>query len=257
MEIKSMTQHQKEPRAYPTAPRNVFGTLTVCCAALLVAAGLCMAIAYPGLADSPFYLSEAGSRQEGYARSAENSARYQKALRAGAAEDFRSAVRLLREAVAADPSDFEAWAELGVILLRQGKRADAEKACMQAFALQPSSVQVLLALGQIQLARKKNDAAMETLRRAVTEHPQHPQAHYFLGEAFLQSKMGSRAALHMNEALKLDPMGMAEAHLRLASLYRAAGRNDQAAAEYEKYLAKKPDYSERQKLLKFIRSNKK
>jgi lipopolysaccharide biosynthesis regulator YciM len=50
---------------------------------------------------------------------------------------------------------------------------------------------------------------------------------------------------------------MAEAHLRLASLYRAAGRNDQAAAEYEKYLAKKPDYSERQKLLKFIRSNKK
>ena len=38
---------------------------------------------------------------------------------------------------------------------------------------------------------------------------------------------------------------MADAHLRLAMLYNGAGMKDKAAAEYEQFLKKKPNYPER------------
>ena len=41
------------------------------------------------------------------------------------------------------------------------------------------------------------------------------------------------------------------------ALYNAAGYRDRAAAEYEQFLAKKPDYPEKEKLQKYIRENKK
>jgi Tfp pilus assembly protein PilF len=60
----------------------------------------------------------------------------------------------------------------------------------------------------------------------------------------------------LNEALRLDPVGMADAHLRLASLYNAAGYKDRAAHEYEQFLQKKPDYPDRKKLQEYIDANK-
>ena len=60
----------------------------------------------------------------------------------------------------------------------------------------------------------------------------------------------------MNEALKLDPIGMADAHLRLGALYNVAGYKDRAVAEYEQFLQKKPDYPEKQKLMDYIQANK-
>ena len=78
-----------------------------------------------------------------------------------------------------------------------------------------------------------------------------------LGEAYLQMKKGSKAVGYLNEALKLDPIGMAEAHLRLAALYNGAGMKDKAAAEYELFLKKRPDFADRKKLEQYIAANKK
>jgi len=70
-------------------------------------------------------------------------------------------------------------------------------------------------------------------------------------------KKGSVAVNYLNEALKLDPIGMADAHLRLATLYNAVGWKDKAAAEYEQFLKKKPDFADRKKLEQYIAANKK
>ena len=59
------------------------------------------------------------------------------------------------------------------------------------------------------------------------------------------------------EALKLDPVGKAEAHLRLAALYNGAGLKDKAAIEYVEFLKKKPDYPDKKKLEQYIAQNKK
>lgn len=61
----------------------------------------------------------------------------------------------------------------------------------------------------------------------------------------------------MNEAINLDPVGMADAHLRLGALYNAVGMKDKAAAEYEEFLKKRPDDPEKEKLRAYIVANKK
>ena len=50
-------------------------------------------------------------------------------------------------------------------------------------------------------------------------------------------------------------LGKSEAHLRLAWLYNAAGMKDKAAIEYEEFLKKKPDYSDRKRLEDYISTN--
>jgi tetratricopeptide (TPR) repeat protein len=206
----------------------------------------------PGAAKLP-----AAQTFERYARGRENSGDFEKAQQAGAAKDYPSAVGLLRKIVTADPGDFEAWTELGTLLFKQGNLADAGKAFNQALQLRPSYPLALLNLGKLQLAQKSNDAAVETLNRLVEAQPQIAEAQFCLGEAYLQAKKGTKAVVHLNEAIKLDPLGMADAHLRLAALYNGAGYKDRAAAEYEQFLAKRPDSPDKEKLQKYILENKK
>ena len=107
------------------------------------------------------------------------------------------------------------------------------------------------------MGEKKYDGAIEVLTQAVQAEPQSSDANYFLGESYLQIKKGSKAVTYFEEALRLDPVGKAEAHLRLGALYKGAGMKAKAVAEYERFLAKKPDYPDRKQLEQYISENKK
>jgi cytochrome c-type biogenesis protein CcmH/NrfG len=167
------------------------------------------------------------------------------------------AVGFLRQIVEADPKDFEAWTELGTVLLSQNRIEDAEKAYLGALAERPDYMLALINLGKLRLIQKQFEKAVETLDQAVKTQPQSATANYYLGEAYLQIKKGSKAVIYLREALNLDPVGKAEAHLRLAALYNAAGLKDKAAMEYEDFLKKKPDYPAKKKLEEYITQNKK
>jgi len=93
---------------------------------------------------------------------------------------------------------------------------------------------------------------------AVTEaRPDSADAHFLLGKTYLNLKQGSKAVPHLNEALRLDPQGKADAHLLLAALYDAAGLKDRAASEYEQFLLKRRNYVDRKKLERYISEHKK
>jgi cytochrome c-type biogenesis protein CcmH/NrfG len=167
------------------------------------------------------------------------------------------AISLLRQIVESDPRDFPAWEELGTAYFIQKDFAEAEKAYAEALKAHPDYAPVLISLGRLRIAQKNFNGAIEVLTQAVKVQPDSSQANYFLGEAYLQVKLGSKAVPYLEAALKLDPIGMADAHLRLATLYNAVGWKDKAAAEYEQFLKKKPDYAERKKLEQYITDNKK
>lgn len=167
------------------------------------------------------------------------------------------AVSYLRQIVNTDHKDYEAWTELGTALLSQNKTDEAEKAYLSALAERPDYVLALVNLGKLRLIQKQYEKAVESLDQAVKVQPQSATANYYLGEAYLQIKKGSKALVYLREALSLDPVGKAEAHLRLAALYNAAGLKDKAAAEYEDFLKKKPDYPAKKKLEEYITENKK
>jgi len=194
---------------------------------------------------------------EVYARGAENSDIWKRAEEATQREEHDQAIQLLNQIVDDDPKDYEAWAELGTVQFRKGRHGDAEKAYERSLQERPSYFLALLNLGKLYVARKKYQDAVDALSSAVEIYSQSADGHYLLGEAYLQVKKGSKAVDHFTEALRLDPKGKADAHLRLAALYNAARMKDRAAAEYRQYLDKNPNHPEKGKLEKYIRENKK
>lgn len=206
---------------------------------------------------TPNKSSDTVAVEDVYTRTPANQALFTKAQEAIKKKDYEPAIEWLKQILASDPHDHLAWTELGTVHFRREKYNDAEKAYQQALVEKPTYALALINLGKLRLVKKEFDQAVEMLARAVQAQPTSADANYFLGEAYLQVKLGSKAVVYLNEALRLDPIGKAEAHLRMAALYKAAGLKDLAVAEYEKFLAKKPDYPEKDKLQQFIRDNKK
>jgi Tfp pilus assembly protein PilF len=182
---------------------------------------------------------------------------FENADRALLSKNYDEALRLLKRVVEIDPKDFQAWTQLGTVYLGQKQFDEADSAYLKAIEVRPSFFLALLNLGRLRLMTKNYETAIVALTLAIEQRKDSADANFYLGEAYLQVKKGTLGAKHLSEALRLDPVGQADAHLRLATLYNAAGMKDKAALEYEAFLKKKPDYPERKKLEKYIADNKK
>ena len=194
---------------------------------------------------------------DAYQRSAANQGLYDKSLEAARKNDADESIALLQQIVQSDSRDFVAWTDLGTAQFKKGRTDEAEKAYTKALEARPSFIVALMNLGKLKMTQKNFDSAIEIFTRAVNEQPQSADANHLLGECYLQVKKGSKAVGYLNKAIELDPMGKAEIHLRLATLYDGANLKDRAALEYEKFLSKKPDYPDRKKLEEYIAANKK
>ena len=189
-----------------------------------------------------------------YERPASNRELFHKAEEAVEKKKFDNAVDLLKQIVATDDKDFQAWTALGSIYFAQEKKDDAETAYLKAIEVHPTSARAQLNLGRLRSSEKKFEEAVEPLTKAIELEPTSGDANYLLGECYLQLKKGSKAVPFLNEAAK---NGRPDAHLRLGWLYNAAGMKDKAAIEYEEYLKKNPNYPDRNKLKEYIATNKK
>jgi len=208
-----------------------------------------------------------------HTRTPANNVLFNKAEEALKRKDRVQALLLLRQLVEADPKDFEAWTEIGTIHFIEKNNAEAEKAYVRALAELPSFGLALLNLGKLRMAQNNFPGAISVLTRAVKAQPSSADANQFLGEAYLyvvlneirkksdtieyMNEAARKAVEYLSEAIRLDPTGKAEIHLRLADIYNALDLKAQAVAECEKFLAKKPDYPSRKKLEQFISENKK
>ena len=196
------------------------------------------------------------SAEDAYQRSPENQKRFDRAQQATDKKKFVEAITFLKQILSDDPKDFQAWTELGTVHLVREDADEAAKAYRQAVEVRPRFFLALMNLGRLLLLQKDYEGAVIVFTRAVEVKATSPEANYYLGEAYLQVKKGSKAVIYLNEALKLDPVGRADAHLRLAALYNAAGMKAKAAVEYEEFLKKKPDYPDKKKLEQYIAANK-
>jgi tetratricopeptide (TPR) repeat protein len=192
-----------------------------------------------------------------YSRSAANESLYQKAAKEIQSKNYSQAITTLQAIVTSDPNDFLSWSDLGMLFFLEKDLDAAENSYTSATNAKAAYFPSIFNLGRVRLAKKNYTGAIESLEAALKLDAKSASANYFLGEAYLQIKKGSKAVIYLNEALALDPVGMADAHLRLAVLYNGAGMKDKAVTEYEQFLKVKPDYPERLKLEKYINDNKK
>jgi tetratricopeptide (TPR) repeat protein len=189
-----------------------------------------------------------------YQRSGPNQKLFSRAEDAMTAKKYDEAIMVFEQLITVDAADYEAWTELGTAYLANEKRSEAERAYLHAADVKPTFILPLINLGRLRLQERNYEAAAQVLDKAVGAQPTSAEANLLLGEAYLQTKKGSKAVPYLTEAARL---GRPEAHLRLATLYNAAGMKDKAAFEYEQFLKKRPDYADRKKLEKYIAENKK
>jgi tetratricopeptide (TPR) repeat protein len=189
-----------------------------------------------------------------YKRTSANQKLYDRAEEALTAKKYADAGALLQQLLAADTQDYQAWTELGTAYLLQENAADSEKSYLRAVEVRPTFALAYLDLGRLRISEKNYDGAIEVLTKAVALPSPSADANLLLGESYLQIKKGSKAVPYLEEAARL---GRPDALLRLALLYDHAGMKDKAAAEYEQFLAAKPDYPDRKKLEQYIKENKK
>ena len=189
---------------------------------------------------------------DSYTRTNQNRSLYERAIKEINKNELAKATATLRSLVEADPKDFAAWNQLGMVYFIQKNLAAAESSYAKAAELRPDA---FVSLARVRLAQKNNEGAIAALESALKANPKSAVANYFLGEAYLLLRKGSIAVTYLNEAVKLDPSAMAHAHLRLATLYHLAGHKDLAAIEYNEFLKKRPEYPDGQKLRDYIIAN--
>ncbi|HKO98755.1 MAG TPA: tetratricopeptide repeat protein [Pyrinomonadaceae bacterium] len=188
------------------------------------------------------------SAADAYSRSSANQVLFTKAQEAVEKKKYDEAAKFLNSILENDKADFQVWALLGTVYMVEQKPDLAEKAYLSALALKPT-FNALLNLGRLRSSLKRFEEAIEPLTEALKLQPEFGEINLLLGEAYLQTKKGSKAVPHLNEAAR---QGRPEAHLRLGWLYNAAGMKDKAAIEYQEFLKKKPDYPDRKKLEDYI-----
>ncbi len=169
-------------------------------------------------------------------------------------QDPSTAAITLESLLDVDPDDYEAWTELGSIQFKQGREQKARENYRKALSLHSDYLPALSNQGKLEIVSNEYDRAIDLLMRAVELAPDIAEAHYLLGEAHLQVQKGSRAVEYFGLALKLEPATFAEAHLRMATLYQAAGYSDMAVREYQQFLRKRPGSPKRAELEAFIKS---
>ena len=196
------------------------------------------------------------SVEDYYERLPGNQKLFEKAQVATDKKKYSEAIALFNELLTNDPKDFQAWSELGTVYLLEQNLTEAEKAYSNAIDIRPRFFLGLMNLARLRMMEKNFEGAISPLSVAVEVKRTSADANYYLGEAFLQVKKGSKAVVYLNEAIKLDPVGKAEAHLRLATLYKAVGMKDKAVIEYEEFLKKKPGYYDARKLKEYIEANR-
>lgn len=190
-----------------------------------------------------------------YTRSNTANKDFEKALQAKRAGDADESITLLKGIVEKDPKDFVVWTELGTIYHSQQKIADAEHAYGKALEQKSDFFLALMNLGKLQITQKQFERSVVTFTKAAQADLNSADAFHYLGESYLQLKQGSKAVIALNEAIRLAPQDKADIHLRLATLYTAAGAKQQAVSEYKLFLQKRPDYKDRTKIEQFIKDN--
>jgi Flp pilus assembly protein TadD len=169
-----------------------------------------------------------------------HAARATRALEAG---QLAAAAEEYGKALAAEPGDADAWANLGVARERLGDRPGAEAAYRKAIALAPEAPRPRYNLGTLLAQRGEVKEGIEQLGAAARLAPDWKDARINLATA-LESRGNAAAALtQYDEILRREPADEIARYRRGLALL-ALGRAGDAAAELAKVTAAEPAAAE-------------
>jgi len=152
-----------------------------------------------------------------------------------------TAIANYREAIKIDPHLLGIHSEFGDLLYRSPDaklKAEAEQEFNAALAANPKDQLALLMLGNIAAAHGNSSAAIADYNRALAIDPDNGDVCTELGKVFVTLNQHDKALPMFERAVQIDPSNYI-AHYRLGTLYREAGRSDDAKEQVNQYLTYK------------------
>ena len=137
---------------------------------------------------------------------------------------WRDSLTLFSHAVAATPSNPIMHNNLGVVVARAGRPAEAVGYFEKALRLDPRYPDARINLATAIQAMGKVDEAIDQFHRVLQDHDESASAHLGLANALAQSGKYALAIEHYQKALAVRP-DLAPAHYRLAIVLGRAGRS--------------------------------
>lgn len=161
--------------------------------------------------------------------------------RAGKAGRFDLAEKAFRAAVAADPADAEAIANLGISLANLGRIDEAQQRLQQALTMDDAITVAHLSLGVVYDRKGQDLAAIDQYEATLRLDAGNAQARAYLADARMRLGQPMLAIVQYREALAKAP-GSARMRYSLAMAYVRAGRFGDARKVLEEGLATQPGH---------------
>jgi tetratricopeptide (TPR) repeat protein len=155
-------------------------------------------------------------------------------------QETEAAEKETRRALRLNPGAADAHTLLGIILASRGNaNSEATDALAQAVALDPTNFDAVLNLGRVQYVGKDYSGATKSFRTAVELRPKSAEARFFLGSS-LEAIGDSAAALREYQDLaKLDPDSF-YGQLGSGALLLKQGKKDDAINALQRAIAIDP-----------------
>jgi tetratricopeptide (TPR) repeat protein len=140
-------------------------------------------------------------------------AHYFAGVAARAAADYETAAAELRKALALEPRNVNALAQLGFVLLERGQMAEAESVLQRALSINNKHFYANYDLGRLLVRSRRYDQALPLLQHAATLKPNNPSVHYQLFVTLSRLKRKDEAERELaafkqfDEARKARPRG--------------------------------------------------
>src|SRR6266436_6336059 len=159
---------------------------------------------------------------------------------------FDKAEAMLRQTIAADPSNIDARVLLGKTLALQGVRGDAIEQLGEAVRLNPSSATAHNEFGMVLSRFVEVKAARQEFERSLELDPGLAEAHVNLSLVLAQAGELATARDHLDRAIELQGNNpkAAYAHYLRAKIWAAQDQIDKAMVELQRALHLRPDYAE-------------
>ena len=143
---------------------------------------------------------------------------------------------LWRRAVAVDPACSLCESNLGRVIARPGRFAEAEAHVQRAIALRPGRPGPHENMGAIMLAQGRDSEAEQHFRRAATLEPDRAASRNALGVALARQGRDREAQTEFREAARLSPR-LVDAPANLGVIYARQGRFEDAIGSLRQALA--------------------
>ncbi len=149
--------------------------------------------------------------------------------------DFAGAMKPLREVIALDPRDIEAYWRLGCLLEGEDQFQEAIDVLKQAVVIDPEAKDIFNVLGFLNADLGRHEEAIAMISRHIALAPAEPNAHNSLGLIYHWAGRHRDAIAAYEKSLALDPtFDLATVHL--GNTYFHQGRYRQAIEQYQHYI---------------------